>query len=572
MTETTIDLLIEKAVHEKQIDLKEFSVYNKKLNSFYNGNKCPRNHIIKLDNIENADDRRYIAEMVKAKVKATFARKPISVQHCFVTPLRKMLAQYKNGEIESFLKSFYYSRPSYRNVAQFVETFRKMKTVGTSVLVDHVIYLNNAPISTERTTPRIQSLSFRKIVNPVNQKVLEKYALALIYQTNYSVSTIVGKVNFLTKVLNRYEPDCLHWHDNDIRICFQDILTQNHCDNYKKTNIRIIVDLFDFLSEAKLIPFSKAGIYSQEISIRYKKKFIQTAPDEYILLQIFNCIQKATPLVTLSFLILYCTGMRISELASLKRTCLEWQDNRVFIHYYQHKMRKDVSNAIPSVLAEMINNYIHNTPITNNNYLFINREGKPYLGPSIARKIKNFFKEMQIRNKNGTLYKFAPHAYRHLMAKRMRQHGIPIRFIQEQLHHANQSMTLFYVEHFDEQRINEISEWLQKHEQSVATSATDLALEINRKNLVAYAILPNGICTRLPVLGSCKSSCNHCIDCQFFKTSAEWKPVLEEQRDKLERFIEHAKNLGWTKAVANSEQTLNRLTKIIENINLNKEE
>ena len=97
----TIDMVVETAVREKIIDMKDFSVYNKNLYSFYNGKKCPRNHIIKLENIENADDRRYIAEMVKAKVKATFATRPISVQNFFVTPLRKILSQYKNGEIEN---------------------------------------------------------------------------------------------------------------------------------------------------------------------------------------------------------------------------------------------------------------------------------------------------------------------------------------------------------------------------------------------------------------------------------------------------------------------------------------
>lgn len=562
----TIDMVVETAVREKTIDMKEFSTGNPELYAFYNGDNCPRNHIINLANIESEADRRFITEMIRAKVKTMFAR-PKSFQQLFFIPLKKILSIYKNDGLEKHILS-YYSVSTYRNVAQFIGTFVKMKTVGTSVLVDHKLYLNNAPIAKERTTRRIKTISFGKVINPVNQKVLEDYALALLYQTDYSISTIFGNINRLIKLMNCHEPDCLHWSDNDIRTCFKDILSQKNNDNYKKNDIRIIVDLFDYLAEAKLLPYSRAGIYAQDISIRHNKRYIKTAPDEYVLLQIFNCLPKASTLVRLAFLILYCTGMRISELVSLKRSCLEWQGDYTYIHYYQHKMRKDVCNAIPHALAEMISTYVNNTPVDkHNDYLFISREGKPFITSSIVKKINNFFHDMHICNKDGTLYKFSPHSYRHLMAKRMRQHNIPIRFIQEQLHHANQNMTLFYVEHFDEERIKEISEWFSEH--AVTPVTRDLKLEIDRKKLVTYAILPNGLCTRLPVLGSCKSSCNDCIDCQFFKTSTEWEPALLEQRDRLERFIEHAKNQGWTKAVKNNERTLDRLTNIIEDIRRN---
>lgn len=559
---STINLQVEQAVHDKQIDMKDFSVANARLKAFYKSNNCPRNHIINLSNIDSTEERKFIAEMVLAKIKLTGA-KPENFQSQYVTRLRKVLSEYKNDGIEQYLLSIYkHKSVSYLYVAQFAKTFLELKRIGNAPIVNHVIYLKNIPIAKERLSRSISIIPFTKVNNSVNQKFLEDFAFAMLYQTDLSVSTIYHHIVNIYKIINNYSKDCLHWESSDIRSCLQNILKYNCKNRYKESLINSLTNFFNYLTDAGIIPDSKISIYAREISFPKIRKYIKTAPDEYVLVQIFNCLHKASPVTRLAYLILYCTGMRISELAMLQRDCLEWQGTQAYIHYYQFKMRKDVCNAIPLSLADLITKHIKDSQ-DENKFLFLNNKNKPYTPNSIGRKIKNFFVKMNVCYKDGTVYNFTPHSYRHLMAKRMRQQGIPIRFIQEQLHHYSPDMTLFYVEHFDDDRIQEISEWLKKN--NATPNTNDVKLEIDRKKLIAASILPNGLCMRLPVLGPCKS-CNNCIDCPNFKTSIEWEPVLVEQREQLEKFIAHAKKQGWDKAVNNNEKTLSRLTEIIEKI------
>ncbi len=560
----TIDFAIEQAVYDKKIEMKTFSINNPELNALYNGNSCPRKHILDMSNIMRPQERRFLADYIAYKTKTTYA-KPINFQNLFFSPLQKIIKKYNNDNIQQYLLTFTTSQSrQLRRIAISIKTYIDTTNTGTKVLSKHVIYVKNASMAPERLNRHINTISFQNVINPVTQSYLESYTLALINQTDLSISTIFGRIRYLKDIFNKYTPDCLHWTNTNIELCFKNIMDCPWSDRSKQDAIYAICNFFNYLEENNIILSLKASLLAQEISFPKLRIYKKTAPDEYVLLQIFNHLHKATSFVRLSFLILYCTGMRISELVLLRKNCLEQQNEQFYLHYYQSKMRKEVCNAIPTALAEMIAKYIKNNP-SPVNYVFTNKQNKPFTTGTFRRHIKNFCSKINIQNSDGSPYIFTPHQYRHLMAKRMRQQGIPLRFIQEQLHHYTQYMTLFYVEHFDDERIEEMTKWLEDNDNNNLQSNENMKLEINRKILLETAILPNGVCTRLPILGPCES-CNKCIDCTYFRTSYLWRPVLEKQQQRLIKFIEYAKSQGWTKAADNSIKTLNNLNKILRKI------
>ena len=219
-------------------------------------------------------------------------------------------------------------------------------------------------------------------------------------------------------------------------------------------------------------------------------------------------------------------------------------------------MKKEVSNVIPPALAQMIQDYCHGRTT---GFLFENQYKQQITTGTIRRHLINFFKKHGVKNKDGTPYNFHAHPFRHLMAVRMHRYKIPYRYIQEQLHHDHPCMTMFYIEHLNEERIKKMSEWINSRGQKM--TAKQLTFTI-RKAQIETAVLPNGLCTRPASLPSCQH-CNTCFGCNYFTTSKEWLPVLKEQEQRLKNFLNSAEKRGWDKAVANSRRTLNRLETII---------
>ena len=539
----------------KILDMEELSVGNPKLHEYYAANT----KLIDLSHVESENEIELLRNIIIFKVNNTHMDGK-HFDHGFIMPFNYTIARYTNTGLIPYFEEQYLSKQSilYKTSA-FALKYIKETNIAGQMMHEHIIYLKNVPIAQERKGPdKIKKFNFKNIKDPFNQAMVEKWILSLLMETSYSVSTISSYLYSITGILNKYDKNCRQWTDDDVRTCFNDILSLPFLNPTKQHMIIAVTNFFTFLAENHYILSSSAWTIANETKFKKTIYYKKTAPSEFVVSQLFNAIKDADDYVKISFLLLYSTGMRISELQAMKKDCLDIRENATFIKYYQTKMRKEVSNVIPPALAELIQDYIDSHP-ENSKYLFENPYGQILSISTVHHRLVSFFDRCNIKNEDGTPYHFNSHSLRHLMAVRMHQYKIPYRFIQEQLHHDSPEMTLYYIEHLDEERIKKMTDWINSKGQLMTPE--QLTFDI-RKAQVETAVLPNGLCTRPASLPSCQH-CNTCLGCSYFTTSKEWLPTLKSQEQRLKGFIKSAEKQGWDKAVANSQRTLEQLENII---------
>ena len=145
--------------------------------------------------------------------------------------------------------------------------------------------------------------------------------------------------------------------------------------------------------------------------------------------------------------LLYATGLRVSELVSLKVRNI---DNETGFVRCFGKGGKERIVPVGSIAIKAIKEYLKTRgEITGNDYLFItNRKTK-------MTRI-NFYERIQLYAKKACINKkIYPHLLRHSFATHLLSHGADLRVVQEMLGHSDISTTQIYT-HVDHQRLKNI--------------------------------------------------------------------------------------------------------------------
>lgn len=149
--------------------------------------------------------------------------------------------------------------------------------------------------------------------------------------------------------------------------------------------------------------------------------------------------QKYTTLRDLAVIeMLFATGMRISELCSLKAAAVDLLDKCILIYGKGSKERRlqignhDVISILEeyqSVFADKINGC---------GYFFVNWAGRPLSDQSVRRMINKYTQAAAIE------MHITPHMFRHTFATSLLEADVDIRYIQEMLGHSSINITEIY--------------------------------------------------------------------------------------------------------------------------------
>ncbi len=145
--------------------------------------------------------------------------------------------------------------------------------------------------------------------------------------------------------------------------------------------------------------------------------------------------------------LLYATGLRVSELVSLKIRNIDCESG--FVRCFG-KGNKERIVPVGSVAIKAIKKYLGTRDETGgNDYLFItNRKTK-------MTRI-NFYERIQLYAKKACINKkIYPHLLRHSFATHLLSHGADLRVVQEMLGHSDISTTQIYT-HVDHRRLKNI--------------------------------------------------------------------------------------------------------------------
>lgn len=263
----------------------------------------------------------------------------------------------------------------------------------------------------------------------LDKKTLKAYRIDLIqFLTKISVDDITAITphileDFITELHKKYKPKTV------------------------KRKIASLKALFHYCEYRELIsrnPFNKIQIKFREPVILPKTIPLHTVED--FLSAIYRqrteaktVYQKKNALRDIAVVeLLFATGMRISELCSLKVSDVNLYDRNILIYGKGAKERKIQigNNDVIQVLEEYKAAFL--TEMQSCNHFFANQSGKAVSDQSVRRMINKYTSLAAID------LHITPHMFRHTFATSLLEADVDIRYIQEMLGHSSIHITEIY--------------------------------------------------------------------------------------------------------------------------------
>jgi integrase/recombinase XerD len=136
--------------------------------------------------------------------------------------------------------------------------------------------------------------------------------------------------------------------------------------------------------------------------------------------------------------LLFATGMRISELCSLKTEQINFND--YVIKIYGKGSRERLIQICNTNVQQLLEKYSKefNYELSHYNFFFINRLGNRLSEQSVRNMINNYALEC------GISLHITPHMFRHSFATLLLEEDVDIRYIQQMLGHSSITTTQIY--------------------------------------------------------------------------------------------------------------------------------
>lgn len=303
-------------------------------------------------------------------------------------------------------------------------------------------------------------------------------------------------------------------------------------------------------------------------------KTVKPAPrfiDDFVLEQLNKKLDKLPTYIATMVMVIQECGMRISELCSLKKDCLlQDKDGDYFLKSYQWKMKKDHIIPISKEVAELIQVHEKYTD-PSCEYLFSTKQGLPLKQDTFRTALNNLSVEEKIVDRQGKLFRFHAHAFRHTVGTKMINNGVPQHIVQKFLGHETPEMTSRYAHIFDETLKIEFEKFQERlvtkegHSISFDKGEVDTTdFQWFKKNINAQ-VLPNGYC-RLPIVtGPCPHA-NACLDCTHFCTSKKFLKEHEEHLNRTEELLTYAIKNQWQRQIETNKRVKDKLEHIIHSL------
>lgn len=225
------------------------------------------------------------------------------------------------------------------------------------------------------------------------------------------------------------------------------ILHQKYKPKTVKRKIATLKSFFHYLEYKDIImknPFAKIQLHFRE-PIRLPKT-IPIPVVEQFLSTIYNQIQNAKTSYQKRNAIrdaavielLFATGMRISELCSLKNDDINLSDGTILIYGKGAKERRlQIGNQ--QVLQALITyTQEYNSEKQTSDYFFVNQAGNVLTDQAVRRMINKYCEIASID------LHITPHMFRHTFATSLLEADVDIRYIQEMLGHSSINITEIY--------------------------------------------------------------------------------------------------------------------------------
>ncbi len=279
------------------------------------------------------------------------------------------------------------------------------------------------------------------------QTHIENYLTYCRYQKRLDEKTLKAYRIDLTQFCSRIPCTRLEEINSTILEDFIAELHQNYKPKTVKRKIASVKALFHYFEYRELIernPFHKIQIRFREpvilpktIPLHTVERFLSTMYQQYADAKT-DYLKKNTLRDIAVIELLFATGMRISELCSLKVRDVNLYERNILIYGKGSKERQiQIGNDdVIRVLEEYKNAFADN--IQSCGHFFANQSGRALSDQAVRRMIHKYTSIAAIE------LHITPHMFRHTFATSLLEADVDIRYIQEMLGHSSINITEIY--------------------------------------------------------------------------------------------------------------------------------
>jgi integrase len=323
---------------------------------------------------------------------------------------------------------------------------------------------------------------------------------------------------------------------------------------------------------------ASSTIYPQDMP-REKRSLPERAVSEFVMSQIEaepNIAKMANLDYRLILELMIRCGLRISDAMGLKLDCLVADgDANPYLHYYNHKMRRDAYIPVDEGTAERLRGQqlrVHSRYESGSATVLFpayksNPDGvKALQTGGFRRHFTKWLAAIAVSDELGRPVRITPHQFRHTFGTRLINRDVPQHIVQQLLDHTSAEMTSHYARLHDKtvrdswekaRKINARGEEVTLEEDHPLADAQWTRAGLDR----AKQTLPNGYCG-MPVQSACEHA-NPCLTCPLFITTPEFLPQHEAQLRTTLELIDVSKSKGHGRIVEKNEEIVENLTRII---------
>ena len=327
-----------------------------------------------------------------------------------------------------------------------------------------VWYLERFHIQSERLDPAapVKHISFLEVVNKQNRRLLQQYFRYGLGITNLSLKSLRSEFHYIRKFLMKLD------QPEGESVC---TLKPEQMDAYLKgwqnkkiqpetynKNLMAILHFFQFLfarRQIEKIPFQEDYYLKKEIHVHHNRSVEPQAVHEML-----TKLHRFPEELRLMFLHLWGIGLRISEVCTLKGSAYYIQGQDAWIQVYQIKVRSFKRIPIPDALYQLMQVYMQKHHIQAGDYVFQNQNGGAYCSGTFRKKMLRYCDQNHIQNGE---YLFKCHDYRHTLATRFYDAGVPLQTIRDYLGHVYEEMTQQYVDYMPRKIDKASAEYFGRH-------------------------------------------------------------------------------------------------------------
>ncbi len=277
-------------------------------------------------------------------------------------------------------------------------------------------------------------------------------------------------------------------------------------------------------------------------------------------------------------MILLHTGMRISELQTLRLDCLTKDgEGDYWINFKVHKFKQDHRLPLPpdGTLIREIQCQIQEVRERAGEptlLLFPGRQGKTVSQRAISAELNALAIRKNICDATGNNWHFTMHSFRHTCATNMINSGVALYDVQKWLAHRSPAMTNVYAKVHDATMKKAFQDYQKSLGERIniggqivdLNSVVDSAEYKLLKQLVAdnRQALPNGTCTYPVDMGSCVHN-NACLECPWFLTDASHLSTHKAQLRETEAGLAKAYQINSVRLIEKGEKDKASLQRMI---------